>query len=41
VNKGSCLCGAVRFEVAGDLPIHVADKSDYYEITDGLPQHEH
>lgn len=21
--------------------IHVADKGDYYDITDGLPQHEH
>src|SRR3569832_321422 len=95
MHKGSCLCGAVRFEVSGDLPgpaachcrqcrkssghyfascdvpeaalpvegedrlgwfgvamgafdgatdthlakhIFVADKGDYYEIRDGLPQ---
>ena len=23
------------------MHIHVADKGDYYDITDGLPQHEH
>lgn len=24
-----------------EMHIHVADKGDYYEIADGLPQHEH
>jgi hypothetical protein len=24
-----------------EMHIHVADKSDYYDIADGLPQHEH
>ena len=34
--SGACLCGAVSFEVAGELkaPDH------YYDIADGLPQHE-
>jgi hypothetical protein len=49
--KGSCLCGAVSFEVAGGLAapdachcsqcIFVADKGDYYDIADGLLQNQH
>ncbi len=67
MHRGSCLCGAVKFEVEGDLldkekhnwigvsmdafntpmdtklalHIFMAEKGDYYEIMDGLPQNEH
>ena len=73
MNLGSCLWGAVRFEVEGALPppdachcvacrkssghyfvstdvpksavtvhihVHVAEKGDYYDLDDGLPQHQ-
>lgn len=35
MHRGSCLCGAVRFEV-----IFVAEKGDDYEINDDLPQNQ-
>ena len=48
MHQGSCLCGKVRFKVANKLEapaatalerhIFVADKGDYYEMGDGLPQ---
>lgn len=67
MHTDSCRCGAVKFEIEGDLldkekhnwigvsmgafdsptntklarHIFMAEKGDYYEIMDGLPQNEH
>ena len=43
MHKGSGLCGAVKFVVESSLVLHifVAEKGDYYEITDGLPQNDY
>jgi hypothetical protein len=44
--RGSCLCGAVTFTLAeapnGATACHCTQcrKGDYYDIADGLPQHD-
>lgn len=45
VEKDSLAIAMGAFELPTDtrlaLHIHVADKGDYYDLTDGLPQNEH
>ena len=42
MHKGACLCGAVTFEVAGDLPgpdaCHCADDVPRFEAAPRPPQ---
>lgn len=46
MHKGSCLCGAVRFTVEGDLPAPVAchctqcrKQTGHYEVSTDVPRH--
>lgn len=41
MHKGSCLYGAVRYEVDGEIKhIFTGSKASWYTINDGLPQSE-
>jgi len=40
LHRGSCLCGAIRYEVHGPLRHFCASKGDYYVIPEEGYRHE-